>query len=169
MSNSADVSGQQPGEINQEELSVRCLMMNLHSINMLLPNTLVAEVTDLPAVNTASNMPDWLRGFVSWRGRNVPLISFEVLLGRDTIGRFDESRMVVINTLNDNLQMPFIATEIQGLPHLMLLKDENVDYDESEGQGEPVILSAMHVDGESVIVPNIDVIERMLNNLGISA
>lgn len=169
MSSHADESGQQDAAEALDELNVRCLMMTLHSINMLLPNTLVAEVTELPAVNTASNTPDWLRGFVAWRGRNVPLISFEVLLGRESIGRFDESRMVVINTLNDNLKLPFIATEIQGLPHLSLVTHENVEYDESEVHDEPVVLSSMRVDGESVIVPNIDVIERMLENLGISA
>ena len=106
-----DATGQSISAEELEEISVRCLMLTLHRVSMLLPNTLVAEVTDLTEVNTAANMPDWLRGFVSWRGRNVPLISFEVMLGQETVGRLDEGRMVVINTLNDNVKVPFIATE----------------------------------------------------------
>lgn len=165
-----DAAGQSMSAEELEEISVRCLIMTLHQVTMLLPNTLVAEVTDLSEVSTAANMPGWLKGFVSWRGRNVPLVSFEVMLGQETVGRLDDSRMVVINTLSNNAKMPFIATEIQGLPHLSVFKHGDIEYDESEdGNGEPVVLSRMSVDGESVIVPNIDVIERMLENLGVSA
>lgn len=159
-------------ELSEEELAelrVRCLTLNLHGVEMLLPNTLVAEVTETTEVSTAANAPDWLNGFVSWRGRNVPLVSFEQLLGVDTTGHHDTGHMVVLNTLNNNPQIPFIAIEIQGLPRLSLLQHGVVEYDENKKNAEPVVLSSLRIEGESVIVPNIDVIERMLEGLGISA
>jgi hypothetical protein len=76
--------------------------------------------------------------------------------------------MVVLNTLSGNSRIPFIALEIQGLPHLSLFKHGMLEYDEDASGDEPVVLANMRVDGESVIVPNIDVIERMLENLGFS-
>jgi chemosensory pili system protein ChpC len=151
------------------ELAVRCLTLNLFGMNLILPNTLVAEVTDTTTVNSAANTPEWLRGFISWRGRAIPLISFEQLLGQEALGRHDERRMVVLNTLNANPRLPFIAMEIQGLPHLSVLKHGMLEYDESAVGEEPVILSRLLIDGEQLIVPNLDVIERMLENLGISA
>ncbi len=165
----ADMAQQALSEEELAELSVRCLTLELHGIKLLLPNTLVAEVTEAVEVKTAANTPDWLSGFISWRGRSLPLVAFELLLGMEAIGRHDESRMVVLNTLNNNPRIPFIALEIQGLPHLSLLKHGMLEYDENNKLDEPVVLSGLRVDGEAVIVPNIDAIERMLENLGISA
>lgn len=159
---------EQTGEDTLEELRVRTLAMSLYGFTILLPNTLVAEVTEVASVETAANTPDWLSGFVNWRGRNVPLVSYERLLGQDTIERHDGSRMVVLNTLNGNPQLPFIAMEIQGLPHMSLLSHDMVEYEDNDKAGEPVVLSSLRVEGDSVLVPNIDVIERMLENLGIS-
>ena len=159
-------------ELSEEELAelrVRCLTMNLHGVEMLLPNTLVAEVTETTEVSSAVNAPDWLNGYVSWRGRNVPLVSFEQLLGVDTGMQRDTGHMAVLNTLNHNPQIPFIAIEIQGLPRLSVLQQGALEYDENEKYAKPVVLSCLRVEGEPVIVPNIDAIEQMLEDLGISA
>ena len=151
------------------EVSVRCLTLALHGTNLLLPNTMVAEVIEKATVEVAANTPKWLSGFISWRGRHIPLISYEQLLGGATSGRNSESRMVVLNTLSSSKGVSFIAMEVQGLPHLSLLKHGMLEYDENNNKGEPVVLARMVIDGESAIVPNIEAIERMLVNLGISA
>ncbi|MEN8169969.1 MAG: chemotaxis protein CheW [Pseudomonadota bacterium] len=162
-------AGQQISEEELAEVSVRCLILGLHGMNLLLPNTMVAEVIDTIKVTAAANTPEWLSGFVSWRGRNVALVSFEKLLGLETVQRHDDSRMVILNTVNDKSGVSFIALEVQGLPHLSLLKHGMLEYDDNNNDAEPVVLARMVVDGESVIVPNVEVIERMLHNLGISA
>jgi chemosensory pili system protein ChpC len=164
-----ETAAQQLSEEELAALSVRCLTASLYGLNLLLPNTLVAEVTEIASVTAAANTPEWLAGFVSWRGRSVPLISFEQMLGMDTVGRHDESRMVILNTLNGNPRIPFIALEIQGLPRLSLLKHGMLEYDENEKNSEPVVLSRLLIEGDSVVLPNVDVIERMLENLGVSA
>lgn len=164
-----ETAAQQLSEEELAAITVRCLTVELYGMSLLLPNTLVAEVTDLMAATEAAHAPEWLTGFVSWRGRSVPLVSFEQLLGMDFRSRHDESRMVILNTLNDNPRVPFIAMEIQGLPRLSVLKHGMLEYDENEKTSEPVILSSLRIEGESMIVPNVDVIERMLEDLGISA
>lgn len=164
----AEMVGQKMSEQELAELSVRCLTLGLHGAKLLLPNTLVAEVSETTTARAAANTPDWLLGFVTWRGRNIPLVAFEQLLGLDVPGRHGESHMVILNTLNGNPRIPFIAVEIQGLPHLSLFKHGMLEYDENIKKGEPVVLAGLRADGESLIVPNIDMIERMLENLGIS-
>lgn len=163
-----EIAAQQLSEEELAEITVRCLSVDLHGMNLLLPNTLVAEVTEITTVTAAAHAPEWLAGFVSWRGRSVPLVSFEQLLGHETWHRHGGSRMVILNTLNTDPRIPFIAMEIQGLPRLSLLKHGMLDYDEGGKHNEPVVLSILRVEGESMIVPNIDVIERMLEELGIS-
>ena len=165
----ADVVEKAMGEEELAELSVRCLTLDLLGAKLLLPNTLVAEVTETIEVKPAANAPGWLSGFVSWRGRSVPLVVFEEIIGTEAPGRHDEMRMVVLNTLNNNPRVPFIAMVIQGLPHLSLLKHDMLEYDENNKLDEPVILAGMRIEGESLIVPNIDALERMLEGLGISA
>jgi chemosensory pili system protein ChpC len=159
-------------QLSEEELaaiSVRCLAVDLYGVNLLLPNTLVAEVTEITTVNRAAHAPEWMAGFVIWRGRSVPLVSFEQLLGMEALHRHDDNRMVILNTLNGNLRVPFIAMEIQGLPRLSLVKHGMLEFDEGEKNSGHVVLSTLRVEGESMIVPNIDVIERMLEELVITA
>lgn len=164
----AEVAEQSLSEEELAELGVRCLTLELNDVKLVLPNTLVAEVIDTTVVSTAANTPQWLSGFISWRGRNIPLVSFEQMLGKESLGRHDESRMVILNTLNGNPHVPFIALEIQGLPRLSLLKHGMLEYDENENVDEPVVLTGLRVDGEAVLVPNLDTIEKMLESLGVS-
>ena len=151
------------------ELKVRCLSLPLHNMTLLLPNTVVAEVIDYKEPEIAPQMPEWLEGMVSWRGRNVPVISFEKLLGQEQAFHSDETRYVVCNTLNGNPHVPFIILRIDGIPHLSLVSSDMLEMDSEEAHPERAVQAYLRVRGESVIVPNIDVLERMLEHLGISA
>lgn len=152
-----------------DELTVRCLVLPLYNMSLLVPNTLVAEVIDYKPAEAAGHMPEWMIGMLSWRGRNVPVISFERMLGQDTAFRNEERRYVVCNTLSGNPRMPFIAVEIQGIPHLLMVKNEMLERVAENQQHEPAVLDHLRLNEESVIVPNIDVMEKMLEHLGIAA
>ncbi len=166
----AEIAEQQLSDEELDELSVRCLSLQLDGLQLLLPNTMVAEVTESQAVKPAANTPDWLRGFISWRGKSVAVISYEQLLGLDSITmRHPERRMVVLNTLNNNPRIPFVAMEIGGMPHLLQLKHGMLEYYDNGKLAEPVILTALQLEGEAFVVPNLDAIERMLESLGITS
>jgi hypothetical protein len=83
--------------------------------------------------------------------------------------RSEETRMVICNTLNANPHIPFIALQIQGIPHLVQVEREMLARDEEAAQAEPAVLAHLRLQGESVIVPNIDVMEKMLERLGVTA
>jgi len=138
-------------------------------MTLLLPNTVVAEVLDYKESEAAGHMPEWLLGIVSWRGRNVPVLSFEKLLGHDQTFRSEETRYVVCNTLNGNARIPFIALQIEGIPHLSMVSNDMLEMDGEVLHSEPVVQAYLRLEGESVIVPNMDVLEKMLEHLGISA
>ncbi|MGM0594360.1 MAG: chemotaxis protein CheW [Pseudomonadota bacterium] len=151
-----------------EDLTVRCLLLPLHEMMLLVPNTLVAEVMEFRPAEPTQNMPEWLSGMLSWRGRNVPVISFERLLGREVAVRSEERRYVICNTLNGNPRLPFLALEVVGIPHLSLVKNDALISDEGDTEREPAVLANLRLNEESVIVPNIDVMEKMLEHLGIA-
>ena len=156
-------------EAEVAELKVRCLSLPLHNMTLLVPNTVVAEVLDYKEAESAGHMPPWLLGIVSWRGRNVPVLSFEKLLGQEQAFRSEETRYVVCNTLNGNPHIPFIALQVEGIPHLSMVSNEMLETDSDISQSEPAVQAYLRLDGEGVMVPNIDVIEKMLEHLGISA
>jgi len=164
MEHNAKMKSMTPQEL--DELSVRCLLLPLHTTSLLLPNTVVAEVLDDKPVEKAANMPAWMLGMLSWRGRDVPVISFEKLLGSETGSETAERRLVVCNTLNGNSKLPFVVLEVLGIPHLTMVTNDMLEADTGEQQHEPVVQARLRLNEESVIVPNIDVMEKMLEHLG---
>lgn len=164
MEHSAKPQALTPQEL--DELSVRCLLLPLNTTSLLVPNTLVAEVIDDRPIEETPNMPAWMLGMLSWRGRDVPVISFEKLLGRETGSAAEERRLVVCNTLNGNAQLPFIVLEVLGIPHLTMVSNKMLEPDSGEEQHEPVVQARLRLNEESVIVPSIDVMEKMLEHLG---
>jgi len=151
-----------------DEITVRCLVLALHDMSLLVPNTMVAEVIDYKPSEATGHMPEWMVGMLSWRGRNVPVISFERLLGQTPSVHSEERRYVICNTMNANQRIPFIALEVQGIPHLTLVKNDMLEHDNSGQTREPAVLANLRLNEESVIVPNIDVMEKMLEHLGIA-
>ncbi len=148
------------------DLVVRCLVLPLNNVSLLVPNTLIAEVIDYKATEAAGQTPEWLTGMLSWRGRNVPVISFERLTGRPTSLINEGRRYVVCNTVNPVSQVPFIALEVQGIPHLIMVKNEMLEHDSKSHQAEPAVLAHLRLNEESVLVPNMEVLEKMLVHLG---
>jgi len=150
------------------ELKVRCLTLPLHGLSLILPNTVIAEVAEYRDPVKAANMPEWMLGMISWRGISVPVIAFERLLGQEQTIHSEETRFIICNTLNGNSRIPFIAIKVEGIPHLVQVDNSMLDYDSDVQQTEPVVQAYLRLQGESVIVPNIDVMERMLEHLGIT-
>lgn len=150
------------------DLVVRCLVLPLNNVSLLVPNTLVAEVIDYKPSEAAGQMPDWLTGMLAWRGRNLPVISFERLIGRQTALLNEGRRYVVCNTVNPNSHIPFIALEVQGIPHLVMVKNEMLEPDGKNHQAEPAVLAHLRLNEESVLVPNMEILEKMLVHLGIA-
>ncbi len=151
------------------ELKVRSFTLPLNNMTLLVPSTVIAEVLDYREVEAAGHMPEWLLGMLVWRGRNVPLFCFEKLMGQEQAPDQEGSRYVVCNTLNGSNRIPFIAIRISGMPHLHMVTNDVLMLNNEAVDDRPVMLAQLRLNGENVIVPNIDVMEKMLEHLGISA
>ena len=151
------------------DLVVRCLVLPLNNVSLVVPNTLIAEVIEYKPAEASKQSPEWLTGMLSWRGRRVPVISFEHLIGRQTALINEGRRYVVCNTVNPNSHIPFIALEVQGIPHLVMVKNEMLEHDSKNHHTEPAVLAHLRLNEESVLVPNMEVLEKMLVHLGITA
>jgi len=141
--------------------TMHCLLMTLQEIKILLPNTAVAEVIDHVSPEPVENAPDWLLGTISWRDVSVPLLSFEMISGLGNQQQNTSGRIAVLNTLNGNPDLPYIALLIQGIPQLRLVQEANIIVTEADRETD-LVAASMDFFGESVLIPDLDRLEQRL-------
>lgn len=132
--------------------------------NILLPNTSVAEI--LPFSNVElfegqSDKPKWFLGHLLWRGKNIPLISVDVISGASDPEANKRSRVAVTHTLSANRDLPYIAIVVQGIPRLSHVTPENIKTvsDEDLPDSEKMRVT---VDNVGAAIPDIDKLEEMI-------
>lgn len=152
----------------ETRVAVRSQLIPITGDNLLLPNTAVAEVIYYQEPQSLAG-PKWLLGMLTWRERSVPLVSFEMACA----AKAEESdqalatpnaraKVAVLNTLNGNPELNFIAVVTQGLPKLMLIDENKIASIEHEIETSPLILSRVIVNDEPALIPNLDALEEML-------
>ncbi len=142
--------------------AVHCLLIPLQGETLLLPNAAVAEVIGYSEPDPIADAPAWLLGRISWRERIIPLISFEAA-SRGFMQK-DGSRIAVLNTLNNNPRVPYMAILMQDIPRLCLVQPEMISYEEAETL-HPSVAANVLIDGEPAVVPDIDDLEKRVANL----
>ena len=144
--------------------AVHCLLIPLHKETMLLPNAAVAEVIPYSEPDKIPDAPDWLQGWLSWRDHKVPLISFEVASDRKMPSDIQGQRIAVLNTLNSNPRVPYIAVTIQDIPKLHLVQPDSLT-ERNDVNPRQSIAAQLVIEGEPVIVPDLDDLEQRVDRL----
>ena len=148
---------------SQRGKAMHCLLIPLQEEKLLLPNTAVAEVITYVNPEPIENAPEWLMGKISWRDVHIPLVSFELLSGL-TETNAGTRRIAVLNTLNGDQRVPYIALLMQGIPQLRMIQEDNiVDVDIESDKN--AIARIVKVNDEQVLIPDLDDIESRLKQL----
>ena len=148
--------------------AVHCLMIPLSNDILLLPNAAIAEVAAYQQLDAIADAPDWYLGKYSWRDYQVPVIAFELLTGNDdvniTVGK--NSRIAILNTLNGNMNLPYIGIMVQGIPRLQVVQSKAIEENASSSNRKSAyVADFVLMNGEPVTIPNIDMIERAIMDL----
>lgn len=102
------------------------LLLPLSDRHLILPNVAVAELIDYQPAAFDLDTPPWYLGLVTWRDRQIPLLSFEAACGaRIVIG--ERVRIVILNALGGRPELKFIALLVQGIPRSYKL-DSQLSY-----------------------------------------
>ncbi|MCW9024859.1 MAG: chemotaxis protein CheW [Gammaproteobacteria bacterium] len=146
--------------------ALHCLVIPLENEKIILPNTAVAEVITYVNPDAIENAPDWLLGKISWRDQAIPLISYELASGANETG-ISARRIAVLNTLNGNAQLPYLAILIQGIPQLRLIQEDNISDEElPDTYGHRQAISAcVKLNEELILVPDLDDLETRIQDL----
>ncbi len=160
----AVAKGTEAGNVATSEAKVRCLLVPLNKITLIVPNAAVAEVTGYEEPLPTPHAPRWLLGMMLWRGRTIPLISFERMVGHEA--HDSHSRVVVLNTLSGRPELPFVGVSTLGIPRLAQITGDMVS-EAARDQSTAVVACRVEVDGETAVIPDVDIIEKMLLHLGL--
>lgn len=152
-------------DVFREDLpsEIRGLLVPLSGEQLLLPNAMVAEVVNYQAPQPIEDAPDWLKGYVAWRGEIVPLVSVERLTGAAEPAPGHRARIVVCTTLGRHSRLSYVGLVARAIPRLVRVTSSNlvaVDGD-AEAFG---ILARLTVDGEAAVMLDVDDLESELVN-----
>lgn len=146
---------------------IHCLMISLSEETIILPNTAVAEVIGFVKPEPIEGSPGWFLGRITWRERLIPLISFGMASasGESTTERQKGDRIAILNTMNGNSEIPYIGIVSQGIPRLNIIRNEDISTLETKPENRQSVAEIVSVDGQSLVIPDIDDLESRLQNI----
>ncbi len=140
--------------------SIRTLIIPLQGRNLLLPNVAVAEVVPYLRPRAIDAAPDWLLGAISWRGLNIPLISYDRLQGTHSESALGQARIAVINTVQPNGGLQYYALVTAGIPQLKRVKTDSIqELSADAGDG---LLSQVQIGDIEAVIPDLNALESVV-------
>ncbi len=144
------------------EQEIRTIMAPLTDGHVLLPNSAVAEVLDFTSPEPLKQSPAWLLGDLTWRGWQVPVISYEQLIDNvESNPITSKTRILIIKTLGESTQVVYIGLLIQGLPKLKKLSVDSL-LEQQTVELPKTLFSKVYVDDLLGLIPDIGELTRIV-------
>ncbi|MDX2464136.1 MAG: chemotaxis protein CheW [Porticoccus sp.] len=154
--------GQIAPTADHEIEEVNCLYVPLIEDALLVPLSAVAEVVQGVKAEKQEGTPAWFEGWMVWRHKRVPLISFEALGGDKRQGIAGASMALIMNTVNPEKGLRYYAILAQDFSHLLrIAEDDPLHHVEGQSQW-PYVLMQVELDGRIMQVPDLEELEGYL-------
>ena len=141
--------------MNDNSKSVRCMLMPLNSLNLLIPNSAVAEIVGYTEPREIPGGSDWFPGVVLWRGVYIPVVAVEEMCALDTATVSPRTRIAIIYNPERDQEMPYLGIHIQDIPRAYLAEADTMiaggDQDLSE-----YLLARVDDDELARAIPDLD-------------
>jgi chemosensory pili system protein ChpC len=152
--------------MSQDEQALRVLLLPVpcdpDPWDLLLPGAAVAEIVRAEPLTAAeSRAPDWLIGYLPWRGLQLPVIR----LAAPDLTSDDQLRhrqAVVCHAPGGDPSLAFVAIESPGVPRLERVTPESVSAQAALAaqEGHPFLQVTLCLRGRSAALVDLDAIER---------
>lgn len=144
---------------------LKCVILTLRKENVIVPNALVAEIISVKDIEHPDNAPDWFLGNMTWRGADVPLLSFEAAGGED-IGKVNlNTQAVVLYAVGkggDVGEHPYLGLVMSGVPHVSHFTREQIKTDSEAIEEHPMVAQKVRINGASVSILDVDAMVDMV-------
>ena len=143
--------------MNDKATSVRRMLLPLTSLNLLIPNSAVAEIIGYSTPRQLPDSSEWFAGVVLWRGVYVPVVAVEQMCNVSTAQVGPRARIAIIYNPDKDPELPYLGIHMQDIPRAYLAEAESVESGSDEGLSKYLVT---RVDDEQLarVIPDIDVI-----------
>ncbi|PCJ92395.1 MAG: hypothetical protein COA46_04075 [Porticoccaceae bacterium] len=160
--------GQTSPTERHEITEINCLYVPLIEEALLVPMSAVAEVVQSVQVKKQEGAPVWLEGWLEWRQKRVPLISFEALANAPDNDRYqgalEGSTALIMNTINPDKGLRYYAILAQGFSHLVrIAEDDPLNPVEDTSKLQHVLMQ-VELDGQIMQIPDLEVLESYVSD-----
>lgn len=153
----------------QEALVVRSQLIMLEALRLVLPNTAIAEVVAYAELDLPDNLPEWFLGYTSWRGYQIPVVSFEQMINQSGSKIDKRSRIIILNSISADTNTPFYGMLSTGIPSLMTVDENNIQDAPKIGETDSLILRQVIVNKHAAIIPDQFELEARLKKAKLEA
>ena len=122
--------------------SVRCMLLPLTSLNLLIPNSAVAEIIGYSTPRRLPDSSEWFAGVVLWRGVATAQVG-------------PRTRIAIIYNPEKDPDLPYLGIHMQDIPRAYLAEAESMESGSDENLS-PYLIS--RVDDEQLrrVIPDLD-------------
>lgn len=141
--------------MNETSTSVRCMLLPLNSLNLLIPNSAVAEIIGYSAPRALADCSDWFAGVVLWRGVYVPVVAVEQMCNIASAGVGPRTRIAIVYNPEKDPELPYLGIHMQDIPRAYLADPDTTVSGSSDGLGDYLLT---RVDDEELarVIPDLD-------------
>ena len=148
--------------MSNKPTSVRCMLLPLISLNLLIPNSAVAEIIGYSSPRQLSDTSEWFPGVVLWRGVYVPVVEVEKLCGLGAAQVGPRTRIAIIYNPEKDPEIPYLGIHMQDIPRAYLAEADRVEA--GSGDIRPSKLLVMDPSGQQIDLPGEETV-TVLDNL----
>ncbi len=149
-------------QTDEKSSVIRTQLIPLVGMNMVLPNTCIAEVVRPGELNPVKKTPRWFLGMMDWRGVRIPVISFEAANDIASSTPMDNVHIAVLNGIGGDEKLPFYGVVSQGIPKLMRLEKSTISAVKTPGKKPPLVSEQAQLADMTVVIPDQNKIEILL-------
>jgi len=147
---------------------IKCVILTLRKENILVPNTLIAEIISVKEIEESENTPGWHIGTMDWRGVDVPLLSFEAAGGMETNKVNLNTQAVVLYAVGKNDEVsehPYLGLVMSGVPHVSRFSREQIKSDDEALDDNPMVAQKVRINGARISILDVDAMVDMVAEL----
>lgn len=105
---------------------IKSLLLPMKSSSVIVPNTAIAEIVSVEHVLPVNDAPSWMLGYLSWRRRSVPLLSFDAVQQGEPDFLTPSSKIAVLYSISDDDTFPYMALLMQRAPKVINVTDDMI-------------------------------------------
>lgn len=146
------------------------LLIPLSDDRLIVPRACVAEVVRFTKPEQREGSRDWMLGTTSWSGRDLPVIAYEGVVGKEVPPPTGRTRIVVFNASGGKVQGGYFGIITQGFPQLVRVNREVLKLDSTSGwpDGAPVLCRVKMIN-EFPLIPHLEDLEAMIAEESVQA